>query len=324
MNRHVTYVLLITVALFPSSCMCNYTREEHSEEEIEVNDLQTLTDVDELQTLTDIELEQLCTSRGFELVKETDKETGQKKEYSHNDYVEAAKQCLDMEAEMEQILSENPQMLDDIEAEAKKMREEKVRLERELAEAKSKLLKDEENNDTDSAFINKSAHERMINSETDDNISQNKCERVANDGDNEIIDLDMNAHKEAQMMNIPLSDNDTTYRANQEKPLGKDKSFVEYSAEHKATDSINLGEIIQDFRNQIREDMHRVGNMILPEHLRGPLMEALKPVIRISKDNITTTFDLLKKYVLIMLKNRAEQRDNEDMDEHIVSETAQN
>merc|ERR1740139_850063 len=98
-------------------------------------------------------------------------------------------------------------------------------------------------------------------------------------------------------MNIPLSDNDTTYRANQEKPLGKDKSSVEYSAEHKATDSINLGEIIQDFRNQIREDMHRVGNMILPEHLREPLMEALNPVIRISKNTITTAFDLLKKMI---------------------------
>jgi len=56
--------------------------------------------VGSLNELSDKELEHICTSRGFELVKESDKETGQPITYSHQDYVDAAKQCLEIEAEM--------------------------------------------------------------------------------------------------------------------------------------------------------------------------------------------------------------------------------
>jgi len=317
MNRHLTYALFITVALFTSSCMGSESVDDNREEEIEDTNIQTLTDV---------ELEQICTSRGFELVKDIDKETGEAKEYSHTDYVDAAKQCLAMEAEMEQILSENPQMLDDIEAEAKKMREEKVRLERELAEAKSKLLIEGATIDTQTAFINKSAHENMIDLETDDDPDPKKIEHVANDEDDEIIDLDGNAQKEDQMTNIPLLDTDTTDQANQESSSDKDIPLVEDSIENSPPEFsiITPAEFIQEFRNRITEDFLFVRNIILPEHLRGPLMDALNPAIRISKNTAATAFDLVKKYVLLMLENGAEQRDNEGKDKHVSTETAQN
>ena len=54
----------------------------------------------DLESLTNEELEQICMMRGFELKKEVDTQTGKPVEYSHNDYVEAARQCLDIEAEM--------------------------------------------------------------------------------------------------------------------------------------------------------------------------------------------------------------------------------
>ena len=54
----------------------------------------------DLESLTNEELEQICMMRGFELKKEVDAQTGKPVEYSHNDYVEAARQCLDIEAEM--------------------------------------------------------------------------------------------------------------------------------------------------------------------------------------------------------------------------------
>ena len=54
----------------------------------------------DLLSLTNEELEQICTIRGFELTKEVDNETGKSVEYSHDDYVGAARQCLDIEAEM--------------------------------------------------------------------------------------------------------------------------------------------------------------------------------------------------------------------------------
>ena len=54
----------------------------------------------DLESLTNEELEQICMMRGFELKKEVDTQTGKLVEYSHEDYVEAARQCLDIEAEM--------------------------------------------------------------------------------------------------------------------------------------------------------------------------------------------------------------------------------
>lgn len=297
--------------------MCNDTKEDHSiSPELEDTDLQSLTDV---------ELEQMCTSRGFEIVKETDKETGQSRHYSHNDYVDAAKQCLDMEAEMEQILSDNPQLLDDIEAEAKKMREEKERLEQELADTKSKLRIEEGATNTQNAFINKSAHEKLIDVESKDEHPENQSENVAYDEKNEIIDLD--AHKERQMTDTPVSDDDGSRGANQESSALKDESFAEDSnpIEESATkDSIiNAGDFIQEFRDKITDDFFQLRNLLFPEHLRGPLMDALKPVIRISQNTVGTAYDLLKRYVLIMLDNGVGKTDNKEKEDHVDSETAQ-
>ena len=54
----------------------------------------------ELVDLTDEELEQICTSRGFELVHEVDANTGELETYTHQDYVDAASECLQIEAEL--------------------------------------------------------------------------------------------------------------------------------------------------------------------------------------------------------------------------------
>ena len=91
MHHLLIFGLTITLTLF-TSCACNDSSSGHPAEK-------RAEEID-LQSLTDGELEQICTSRGFELVKDTDKETGQSKQYSHNDYIDAAKQCLEIEAEM--------------------------------------------------------------------------------------------------------------------------------------------------------------------------------------------------------------------------------
>eukprot|EP00980_Cylindrotheca_fusiformis_P018843 scaffold6278_cov105-Cylindrotheca_fusiformis.AAC.2 len=56
---------------------------------------------EELAALSDAELELICLVRGFELVKDhIDEATGEKYELTHDDYVDAAKQCLAVEEEM--------------------------------------------------------------------------------------------------------------------------------------------------------------------------------------------------------------------------------
>ncbi len=53
----------------------------------------------DLDSLTDAELEAICTDRGFELLREKGAD-GAEVVYTHEDYVDAAMQCLAIEAEM--------------------------------------------------------------------------------------------------------------------------------------------------------------------------------------------------------------------------------
>jgi hypothetical protein len=55
---------------------------------------------EELSGLTDAELEKICLKRGFELQYQVDATTGEKMQPSHDDYIEAAKQCLAIEKEL--------------------------------------------------------------------------------------------------------------------------------------------------------------------------------------------------------------------------------
>jgi hypothetical protein len=55
----------------------------------------------DLESLSDAELEAICYNLGFELLnKVEDDATGAKVEFSHKDYVEAARQCLAVKEQM--------------------------------------------------------------------------------------------------------------------------------------------------------------------------------------------------------------------------------
>lgn len=56
---------------------------------------------DDLQGMSMEALEEICVVRGFEILKdEIDTATGLPYELTHDDYVEAARKCLEIEAEM--------------------------------------------------------------------------------------------------------------------------------------------------------------------------------------------------------------------------------
>jgi exonuclease VII small subunit len=85
-----------------------------------------------LDDLTDAELENICTSRGFELLRE--EENGENGDiiYNHKYYVEAAEQCLAIAEEIEKVLQENPDMLQQLVEEVARLEKRKVELEEAL------------------------------------------------------------------------------------------------------------------------------------------------------------------------------------------------
>lgn len=56
---------------------------------------------DDLTAMTDEDLERICVSRGFEILRDAiDPTTGLPYTLSHEDFVEAAQSCLEIEREM--------------------------------------------------------------------------------------------------------------------------------------------------------------------------------------------------------------------------------
>ena len=90
---------------------------------------QQLTTEEHLLTLTNQQLEDICTERGFYLEPE---EGFSVDDYSHEEYVDAALQCLALEAEIEAAIAENPEILEELKREAERMKEENEKLEAEV------------------------------------------------------------------------------------------------------------------------------------------------------------------------------------------------
>jgi len=90
--------------------------------------------------------------RGFQLVNdETDPETGQQYELTHDDFVEAAQRCLAIEEEMNELLTEYPELAEELEEELKKMEEENAAKQEELAELQSRLEEQQSTEDGSAA-----------------------------------------------------------------------------------------------------------------------------------------------------------------------------
>lgn len=85
---HSLFYFLVLVILF---AVANSEPQEANETSITNGDDDEYID---LVDMTDEELEEICTSRGFELVRED----GQV--YTHKDYVDAATECLQIETDL--------------------------------------------------------------------------------------------------------------------------------------------------------------------------------------------------------------------------------
>lgn len=99
----------------------------------------------ELEAMLDEELEGICLERGFELVKEDiDPTTGLLYEFTHADYVDAAKRCLAIEQEMNELLDQYPELAEELEEEIKKMEAENAAKKAEVDELQKKIAEVQE------------------------------------------------------------------------------------------------------------------------------------------------------------------------------------
>mmetsp|Transcript_6969 Transcript_6969/g.7729 ORF Transcript_6969/g.7729 Transcript_6969/m.7729 type:complete len:369 (+) Transcript_6969:140-1246(+) len=74
-----------------------------------------------LYDMSDMELEGICTNLGFQLLDNTDPDTGESIPKTHDTYIEAAKQCLTVQEQMEEMLDEHPEIREEYERELEEL-----------------------------------------------------------------------------------------------------------------------------------------------------------------------------------------------------------
>ena len=274
------------------------TREAYAETAVAVDaEAVDYTQVD-LNTLTNDELAAICTDRGFELVFELDDATEESLEYTHEDYVDAARECLKLEAEMEAFYEENPEMLREMEEERERMMKEQEELEQKLKEAQDKLDKRKAKKAPEGgAFVKKAKEgEEAGDDEIDATIDNNQVTNEESQKDNqkdelpaddEVIDLDniMNEVIEESQQTKDEHSNDGT------KAEPKDTSSAEVDSAPSITAStsddgliIEFKEVYAEFCEKVRQDFATIANIVVPKPLRGPLKEGLQKGFSIAKD----------------------------------------
>jgi hypothetical protein len=214
----------------------------------------------ELEDMTDEQLEEICTSRGFELVRELNATTGEPLMYTHQDYVDAASECLQIEADIEEILTTHPEILEDLKKESERMMHERDRLQQQLDQLQvGDVAADEQSESSPWGLRGKG---------TDTSLDET-LESVGRD------------HKQ----NETLASSNT--------------SSEELT---KTTEPIfDFKEITQEVMKQMKADMTRLLNIILPKHLRDQITPSLKSFGLIAKDMCMSTYDLLRRHLKAFL-----------------------
>ena len=247
----------------------------------------------DLTELSNDELVAICTDRGFELVFELDDATEEPLEYSHEDYVDAARECLKLEMEMESFYDENPDMLKEMEQERERMLKEQEELEQKLKEAQGKL-------DTEKAkktsggnvFVKKAEQEKEEKTGEDETVapppetSKKENQKDELTSDDEVIDLD------DDIMNKVIEESQKTKAEQSVDDMEEEPSEAKNAApasisSSTATDDgliIEFKEVYAEFCAKVKQDFETIANIVVPKPLRGPLKDGLNKGYTIAKD----------------------------------------
>lgn len=149
------------------------------------------------------------------------------------------------------------------------MRQENERLEQKI----SNMI--DENGNEDKSEENSSTDNHENNSVPAETIE------IEDDSD-EVIDLDKG------------NDEPNTTKSN-EKPTTVDSSTKVVAPDQDAPD-LSFGAITREVKAKILEDFHRVADLIIPKSARGPLKEAMEPIVRVARESTKTVVDMVKRY----------------------------
>jgi len=300
-------ILLIVASIIrPETCTASLSSESNVSNEIiqdddgEADDVNVNVNVNvnddddddddsyyNLEDMTNEELEEICNSRGFELVREADNDDG---DYTHQDYVDAAAECLQIEADLEEILETHPEILEDVKRESERMMKQRDSLLLQLNQQQQQQQQGMEANDDDDVIV----------------------EDIIEDGIDEDDKVTGITEDHVEDNNKVLSNNTTT-------PI--DPNLTQHQSNNNKNElNYDIKEITIEVLQQMKSDVTKVFNFILPPKLREKIVKlqiiqriqpTLQTFVSIAKDMESTVYDMARRYlkmVIVYGKGRGEDR----------------
>jgi hypothetical protein len=131
------------------------------------------------------------------------------------------------------------------------------------------------------------------------------------EGDSEdVIDLDVEdgGNETSQEENNEDTSNDSSTENTPEQANSSNANTEEISPSKNTP--FTIGDLVSEVRDQIANDFNLVADLILPKSARGPLLEAVKPAVRIVQEGVSTVVDMVKRYAPRFLREEGEGKDN--------------
>ena len=295
-SQHLFFASLLVVVVLPvlgesdhdqtPSIILGESDHDQTPSSIETTEDLNVDEDTNLEDLTDEQLEEICTSRGFELVRELNSTTGDALMYTHQDYVDAASECLQIEADIEEILTNHPEILDDVKRESERMMRERDMLQEQLNQ-----LQHEGSVETDKEFDSASPW-GLRGKVSPDSVSPDAIEEV---------------------------------KTRQQEPSVADSAITSEEESKQPETLFDFREITLEVITQMKSDMTKLVNLIIPKSLRDQVTPSLKSFGLVAKDSALSIYDMMKRYMKVFLnkKSRTKTRNSRTADETPKQEITQ-
>ncbi|GMH69515.1 hypothetical protein TrLO_g5568 [Triparma laevis f. longispina] len=230
-----------------------------------------------LNDLTDDVLEAVCLERGFELVQG-------EAQFSHEQYVEAATQCLELEVEMNKLLEENPDLLE-AEAEEQRQEQDAAVLQAEIDAANTVIYNQDgagpETPETVASVDDSPPHPTP------------PAPPAASDEVVEEIDLD-----------------ESPPPAPPTPPATPNKSLGDLTKGNMVNPAgLSFKEFWDEFKTKVSSDANQLVNTIVPAPLREPLKGSVKTAMKVTKSVVTSVTSNAKRYITAFIEQKKQQLD---------------
>jgi len=301
--------------------------------------LEDLEHVD-LDILTDTELEEVCIMRGFELYREIDEDTGEEYQFSHDDYVEAAKQCLAVEREMNEILAEHPELLEELHSEVNHMVEEKKRLDEQMAAAAAKEEEqDSTNGDSTTVEGGSGENEKTAHDDKDEIMDTTTTTPISEDDattsttttteqtdvaeeDEDTGDSTTSPPNDA-VDNNHMEDVSPNQRLTEQQQSEQSQSILQFQHQLRSMSKMITARLHKEFGQKLKI-LTRLVEEKVPKQIQDPVRQVLVKISPVIHRTFLGVYEFLKTHVeALMAKPPPPQQEKQEQKEAASNDDAQ-